>query len=56
LLAKVETQRVLIRCAAAFGVLWPLVDVITAADDAEVTGEIRLLGIDGERQLGHWGC
>ena len=40
LLAKIKAERVLVRCAAAFDVGVPLVDVVAAADDAEVTGEI----------------
>ena len=38
LFAKIEAERILVRRAPALGVGVPLVDVVTAPDDAEVTG------------------
>ncbi|MDT4849735.1 hypothetical protein FQZ97_838630 [compost metagenome] len=43
--AEVQSQRVLVRGAAAFGVVIPLVGVVATSDDAEVAGHVGLLRV-----------
>ena len=48
--AEVEPEGVLLRRASAFAVRIPLVDVIAASDDAEMTRHERLLGVRGRQR------